>query len=902
MSRILKKLPVVWQPHEGGQVTFATCPAWECLLHGNRGGGKTDSLLMDFAKGVGRGYGADYRGLLLREATTELGDVIAKSEKWFPRMFPGAKYNAHKKIWKFKDGEVLWFNYARVIADYDQYHGHEYSISACNYVLLANGSTIQAKNVKVGDFLRTLQGIKKVTKVLKYKKPAIEVSVLDADSGLIGKQHQGIIHPVLTNDGWQRIGLSYLFQSSEQSVIVEHLLKEVSQFLHGIHQEILEVLHLSSSGNFYTISVSMPKWYSCLYQIASQFVHSIIHHSSFSESHLYELLKNHEAFHYRKVFGTFVEELKHEYPKSVQLFRYCLFLINLIHEIQTTHVHLLQSTLYHSTCLQSQILHSVQLCQDVLQFLNEKDSYQGIVSEFDLLVRNQTVLNDISSCVQTLIYRELSYLDDYFHGHNRDGELPLQVLGICQSSFPSQNDALVQSSLEYTKMGDQGISLVHNHSSCDSFSYTHPYTHESCETNLPLKSFSFSLSSCNSPIEMVDFEVESDNHYISLLTNIDNEHNQQLFLVNQNCWIGWEELTNHAVPDVYLKLMSCSRSSNPNIIPRIRATCNPSGPGHAWVKLRFIDAVQQGRMLREPIEVEYFDRESGKDIKETLIITRTHVYADMMDNKALITADPLYRAKMMQNTQDNEMLRKAWIMGSWDLIIGGFFVDVWRPKVHILPYFKMPKSWTCIRSFDWGSSSPWCVTFAVETNGEQPDPDENPGVVLPYFPKDSIIVIAELYGWNGKPNEGDRADSTEIAQRIKEVEEAIKVEYGFKVQPGPADTQIFDVKDGTSTASIMGRYPLSIYWTRAHKGSGSRVTGWALMRKMLGAAIRKDGENPHLYFFAQASHHIRTLPLMQRNEKKPEDIDSDLEDHAMDSLRYLIGRKSVKLTRKGVGI
>ena len=492
MEKIIRKIPVIWKPQEGGQTKFASCPTWECLLHGNRGGGKTDSLLMDFAKGVGKGFGADYRGLILREATTELGDVIAKSEKWFPRMFPGAKFNSHIKKWKFKDGETLWFNYARVLKDYDQYHGHEYP------------------------------------------------------------------------------------------------------------------------------------------------------------------------------------------------------------------------------------------------------------------------------------------------------------------------------------------------------------------------------------------------------------------------WIGWEELTNHPVSDVYLKLMSCSRSSNPGIVPRVRATCNPSGPGHAWVKMRFIDAIPEGRILREPVEIEYLDNATGKIVKETKIITRTHVYADMMDNKALLEADPLYRAKMMQMTQDDEMLRKAWIQGSWNLIMGGFFTDVWNPKIHILPYFKIPKSWRCIRSFDWGSSKPWAVTFFVETNGEQPE--SIPGIELPYIPKDSIIVIGEIYGWNGKPNQGDNADSTEIARRVREYELQIKIEYGLRVEPGPADTGIFEVRDGKSIATEMLKHPNKIQWTRAHKGAGSRVIGWTIIRTMLGAAIREDLENPHLYFLPQAQHHIRTLPLMQRDEKKPEDINSDLEDHCMDSLRYGIARKSMSFKRQGVGV
>jgi len=75
-----------------------------------------------------------------------------------------------------------------------------------------------------------------------------------------------------------------------------------------------------------------------------------------------------------------------------------------------------------------------------------------------------------------------------------------------------------------------------------------------------------------------------------------------------------------------------------------------------------------------------------------------------------------------------------------------------------------------------------------------------------------------------------------------------------------------------------------------------------MIRQMLGAAKRGDLESPHLYFFDLAQHHIRTLPVMQRDKKKPEDIDTDLEDHAMDSLRYLLTRKMMKFKRRKVGI
>ena len=80
MSRT--KVPVIWKPHPGSQEAFMSCPAEEVLIDGNRGGGKTDVLLMDYLQHVGQGYGEAWRGILFREEYTQLTDVINKSLKW----------------------------------------------------------------------------------------------------------------------------------------------------------------------------------------------------------------------------------------------------------------------------------------------------------------------------------------------------------------------------------------------------------------------------------------------------------------------------------------------------------------------------------------------------------------------------------------------------------------------------------------------------------------------------------------------------------------------------------------------------------------------------------------------------------------------------------------------------
>lgn len=396
---------------------------------------------------------------------------------------------------------------------------------------------------------------------------------------------------------------------------------------------------------------------------------------------------------------------------------------------------------------------------------------------------------------------------------------------------------------------------------------------------------------------MIDFEIETDNQYLTYIhTTTDTGNSQGLFLINQNCYIGWEELTNHPTDEVYLMLMSCLRSSNKNIPLKYRANCNPGGVGAQWVKSRFIDTVPEGRIYTD---------EFGK--------TRAHIFLPTTENSALLEATPDYQNTIKAMTEGNENLRKAWLYGSWDIFLGGFFSSVWEPKIHVLkskefgnpfaPAFKIPHSWRVQRSFDWGSARPWCVTYGAFCNGEQPE-----GIDFT-IPVGSVVVFDEIYGWTGKPNEGDGATSAEIARRVlkrdKELEKLHSTYNEFteswksiRVQPGPADNSIWNVIDGTSIGNAMSRYGL--YWQRSMKGPGSRKAGLATIRDMLLSAKKRDPEKPHLYFFQSAVNHIRTIPIQQTSKFDPEDIDTDLEDHAIDSLRYLVARKNFTMKRGGV--
>ncbi len=123
---MLQTTKTVWAPLPGSQTLFLTCPIYEALLEGTRGGGKTDTLLMSFAQYVGRGFGEHWRGTLFRLTYPQLADVVAKSKRWFYQIFPGAKFNESDYVWKWPTGEMLYFRYGASEDDYWNYHGHEY--------------------------------------------------------------------------------------------------------------------------------------------------------------------------------------------------------------------------------------------------------------------------------------------------------------------------------------------------------------------------------------------------------------------------------------------------------------------------------------------------------------------------------------------------------------------------------------------------------------------------------------------------------------------------------------------------------------------------------------------------------------------------------------------------------
>jgi len=292
---------------------------------------------------------------------------------------------------------------------------------------------------------------------------------------------------------------------------------------------------------------------------------------------------------------------------------------------------------------------------------------------------------------------------------------------------------------------------------------------------------------------------------------------------------------------------------------------NPGGVGHNWVKAMFIDNAK-------PYEIRRMSEDEGG-------MLRQYIPAKLEDNPSL---DPdEYKGKLAG--LGSPYLVKAMLEGSWDIVAGGMFDDVWDPEIHIVEPFPIPRTWYVNRSFDWGSSKPFSVCWWAESDGC--DVRMKDGSVRHTKPGD-LFLFAELYGWNGKPNEGCRMLASDVAVKIRQIE----ARFPFTVKPGPADSAIYTKENGNCIADDMSAQ--LIRWEHANKSPGTRVNGWEIMRRYLSGAIKR--ETAGLFVFDTCRQFIRTIPVLPRDKIKVDDIDTNSEDHIADAVRYrLLSKRSV---------
>lgn len=312
-----------------------------------------------------------------------------------------------------------------------------------------------------------------------------------------------------------------------------------------------------------------------------------------------------------------------------------------------------------------------------------------------------------------------------------------------------------------------------------------------------------------------------------------------------------EEVTNFPSPGPINKLRATLRSGA-GVPCCLRLTGNPGGPGHQWVKKRFIDPEPRGYK----IITESFPGREGR----TLTRERIFIPSKVDDNPRLPDE---YIANLHQS--GNEALVRAWLNGDWNIVQGAFF-DCFDPGTHVIQtralLRAMPRGIKRFRALDWGSAKPFSVGWYAIADGTWG------------FPFGSIIRYREWYGSSGEPNVGLKMNADLVARGIL----ARQNLFDEPVDYGVADPSIFIRSGGPSIMEMMAKE--GCFWRKA---DNKRVPGWQEVQRRLQG---HGPEGPLLYIADCCEDLIRTLPTLQHDETDPEDLDTEQEDHAADELRY----------------
>ena len=285
-------------------------------------------------------------------------------------------------------------------------------------------------------------------------------------------------------------------------------------------------------------------------------------------------------------------------------------------------------------------------------------------------------------------------------------------------------------------------------------------------------------------------------------------------------FLGIDEFTQHS-EYVFKYLFARLRTKKPGWQVRFFGGSNPGGIGHGWVKRIWID-------------------KDLMDIEKKF--TWDFIPARLDDNPKMLENNPNYEDQLMM--LPDEMLRKAWRYGDWNIFAGQFFTEI-RHDVHSYEPFELSPHWARFISIDYGYDHLCAVYwYAVDEDGEV------------YIYKE-FVCRHKTY--------------TQVAEKICELtEEDEDIDYIV------ADPSIWAKKgngEGMSGAEEMQEVfeDEGKNWVLT-PADNDRQIGWGIMREWLKIDQRDGKPHSRLHVSKDLTMWWKYVPMLQRDPKKPEDV------------------------------
>lgn len=315
-------------------------------------------------------------------------------------------------------------------------------------------------------------------------------------------------------------------------------------------------------------------------------------------------------------------------------------------------------------------------------------------------------------------------------------------------------------------------------------------------------------------------------------------------------YIAFDELTQWPTPYAWNYMRSRLRTTAPDLKTYMRATTNPGGQGHAWVKKMFVDPAVWGKAFWAT------DIETGETLqwpkghaKTGPLFKRRFIPSRLSDNPYLYESGD-YEANLLSLP---EAERKRLLEGDWDVMEGSAFTE-WDRSIHVVEPFEIPQHWRKFRACDFGYSSfSGVLWFAVDPIDEK------------------LIVYREMYV------------SKKLAQDLADDILNVEAEDG-PISYGVLDSSCWHQRGqlGPSIAELM--INRGCRWRPSDRSKGSRVAGKNEVHRRL--QVDEYTQEPRIVFFSTCVQTIAQIPMLPLDTNNPEDINTKSEDHLYDALRY----------------
>ena len=335
------------------------------------------------------------------------------------------------------------------------------------------------------------------------------------------------------------------------------------------------------------------------------------------------------------------------------------------------------------------------------------------------------------------------------------------------------------------------------------------------------------------------------------LTYLDRDEDVTRYQGQAFSYVAFDELTQYATSFAWNYLRSRLRTTDPTLPVFMRATTNPGGVGHGWVKKTWIDpAPPNTRFAATDLETgEILRFPEGHEKEGQPLFYRKFIPAKLSDNPYLM-ADGQYEANLLSLP---EQQRRQLLDGDWSVTEGAAFSE-FRILDHVVEPFEIPNDWRRFRSCDYGYSTFSCVHwFAVD----------------PAF--ETLYVYRELYV--------TKNTGRDLAKAVLEAEEGEQIQYGV------LDSSCWHNRGTLGPSIAEEMINQGCRWRPSDRSAGSRVSGKNRLHELL--KVDPETEKAGIIFFNNCRQIIADLPTLPSCPKGTDDIDVRTKnDHSYDSIRY----------------